>query len=148
MKTILNIPTDNLHKFKAIFGIVLLTLSFLLLFWGFEQNIAHNLNYGLKVKQLESELIGKTAENYTSEDWFKFMQLELNDKVNKGYYFMFGWQAKISVFILIVGAHQLYFGFRKWRKVIQPLHDELLKLEVEKLRLECKKLEKGSGSLN
>lgn len=140
MRTNLSIPTDNLHRFKAVFGLMLIALSLLLLFWSFEQNIAHNLKYGLAVKKLESELLEVKPEEYSSADHYKFIRMELNDKIKKAYYDVFGWQSQISTILFLVGFYYVTSGFYKWRKYIQPLQDEMLKLEVEKLRLECENL--------
>ena len=132
MDTKIPVPTDNIYKFLATFGLVVMVASMTLIILNANTTNktvweAANAIYDLEVsndplkekrmKLLESE-IGVAASNRT-----------------------FGLWALSVVFAL--GFFASLEGFRRWYKHIQPMYDEILELEREKLRLEVSSLNKS-----
>lgn len=132
MNTNIPVSTDNIYKFLATFGLVVMVASMTLMILNVSATNktvweAASAIYDLEVsddplkekrmKLLESE-IGIAASNRTFGRW------------------------SLTV-IFTLGLFASFEGFRRWYKHIQPVYDEILELEREKLRLEVRHLNKS-----
>lgn len=127
-----NLPTDNLYKFLALFGLVLIIFSS----YNFNKTISEayqfedNLNFKKSIYELES------AKKITDSLSVKKSKLEIDkdyklyerivEKIPSLFYF------HITLFLL--GAILSYLGFRYWYIKTQKLNDEILIEEVKRFK--------------
>lgn len=134
MESKIPIPTDNINKFYALFGLILFITSVLGV--ALVSSTTNEKIYQLirdyhaiqtdNAEQVESPLAGvieKLIEIQGSNKRFFLNVLHLT----------------------IIGSIWLmWHGFRQWRDVIQPKQDELLDLQILKLKQEVKSSERRS----
>ncbi|NOH82148.1 hypothetical protein F0231_20785 [Vibrio sp. RE86] len=129
MESRIPLPTDNIYKFYALFGLLLVVFaSGALLYVNQSTN---NLVYDLTVEY--KKLIHIPEEVRSLEDTARVQIIESKLKVsqsNKNFFI-----ACIGV-IIAIGSLMVGYGFRTWHKVIQPMQDELTRLSIKKLKQE------------
>lgn len=85
----------------------------------------------------------QSIESPSSVDAIKLQLLERQIEItlqNKDFY-------KYSLAIIAaVGFHLMYYGFRKWHREIQPIQDEIARLQRDKLKIEIAALNTPSAS--
>lgn len=123
------VTTDSIYKFMATFGLVIIVVSLSLLVLN---NKTTNDTIWEKGQSYFS--IDKNDPNLEDKETILVNQVELA-RSNHALFI------KILSGIFGAGIIISWTGFQKWRKLIQPLQDELLRLEVEKLRLEVASLQ-------
>src|SRR5690554_2324500 len=126
------VPTDNIYKFLATFGLVVMVASMTLMIvnttttnkivWRtanaiYDLEVSDDPLKEKRIKLLEAE-ISVADSNRTSGRWSLAI--------------IFG-----------LGFFACFEGFRRWLKYIQPIYDEILELQREKLRLEVSSLNKS-----
>lgn len=136
MKNIFNPPTDNLHKFKAIFGLLLILGAMALLQYGATNTVAQIEGRSIQILKLRSEVLGIEQIDFTNNHWFKVEKIEVLEGAKNFYMYMSSVQFIFGYGMLIIGCHQVFFGFWKWRRLTQPLQDEKLKADLEHRKLE------------
>lgn len=118
------VPTDNLYKFQALFGLTLIISSLLGTVWLVQSSNDQIYEAAKEVASIDP------ASSPAAKDYAKAMAIKakLAAKDRDGlvwFLFLAGG----------VGMIATVTGFAKWAK-IQPLHDELLELQVAKARME------------
>ncbi|GEM_PF-906487 len=122
------VPTDSLYKFLALFGLVLMISSLL----G-TVALVRSSNQQIFEAAKEVAAIG-TPQSKEAEDYVKAMQRKAVIAAED--------RDGLAWLLAICGAIGVAFsiaGFTRWHK-IQPLHDELLELQVAKARMEVHKV--------
>ena len=127
MESRIPVPTDNIYKFYALFGLLLAVFS---------------IGGIIYVNKATNELIFSTAVEYdelkqiqqpNGAQAAKFTWLQRELEIARGDKEAF--IATLSFFF--VGALLLIgYGFWKWHRYLQPMQDELLQLQIKKLRRE------------
>ncbi|HHF0511871.1 TPA: hypothetical protein ACPHTW_004541 [Vibrio antiquarius] len=137
MQSRISIPTDNIYKFYATFGLVLLVSTmalFVFVYSTFQAN-SHARYVELKVLSSLSKL---TPEQSARKEVLEAKEvIDTSDKKT--------YMSAISLF-LALSLLLLAFGFYRWHKKIQPLQDELLMKQKEKTELEIRLLNKHLNS--
>lgn len=138
------IPTDNLYKFQALFGLAIIISAMVGLYLTYATTNAELIAvsdrfYELEKEQLadqqEAVAIGATvASDARSADAAKGVKAVLEKRVeiaiqNRQTYLL---TLAVVIFLAAVLAGS---GFWKWAQ-IQPLHDRLLQLQVQKAEKE------------
>lgn len=123
------LPTDNIYKFYALFGLVLLISCiafFLYLHKTTNEQIAMTV---VSVAELEAKSSPTAAEVKRREMLEKQMEIAVADRkfVNQAL------SAALGVAIVAV-----VWGFFKWHYVVQPKQDRLLDLQIAKAEQELK----------
>lgn len=131
MESKIPVPTDNIFKFYALFSLLLLVFS---------------LGAALYVQQLanervvsilpELEVLKQAKELSVESGVRKYIlerQLEVNASDKK--FFLQGLGALIGFSVF-----GLWYGFRRWHTVIQPLQDESAKVQLEIARIQLAKM--------
>lgn len=125
------LPTDNIYKFYALFGLLLFIFSI-----GANIVSIRNTNDYMYKSYLELEPL-KSIEKPAPVEVVKRELLErMIDVAKSDKEYFSKWLNWLAVF----GAALMFFGFLTWQVSIQPLQDDLLKLQVEKLRHEVASL--------
>jgi len=121
------LPTDNIFKFYALFGLLL---------------VVFGIGSTLYVSKTTNDLVFEVAVEYetlkadpvrsvSQEARFQVLQKKLEiAKTNKN--------VLLSSLGLVIGVGiiMMGYGFKKWHTEIQPLQDEMARLSLKKLKRE------------
>lgn len=127
MENKIPLPTDNIYKFYALFGL-------LIIFFGFGSTLYVNksTNDLLFGSAVELEIL-KSEENRSSPKEVKLelliRKIEIAKKDKKFY------TASLGI-IIAIGIMMVCYGFKKWHTEVQPVQDEIAKLSLQKLKRE------------
>ena len=131
MENKIPIPTDNIFKFYAFFGLLLFIFSA-----GSIMYVVHSTNELAFQAIVEIETI-KQIPNPSPVDLAKKQVLEKRLEIGvadkKFYLRVIGVFTAVSIGLMI-------YGFKKWHKDVQPVQDEITRLQLEKLRHEVGQL--------
>ena len=139
MENKIPIPTDNIFKFYALFGLLLFIFSASSIIY-----VVHSTNELLFQATIEIDNI-KQIPNPSLVDTAKmqiFQKRLAITTADKNFYLH-----AIGV-IFAGGVMLMIYGFTKWHKDVQPVQDEMIQLQLEKLRHEVKQLKHHSSSDN
>jgi hypothetical protein len=129
MQSKVPLPTDNIYKFYALFGLLLLITSMYFFMTAYNDHRARQHVRLIELSKLESK---ETLNNEQKPFQTLLKAQEKIDDLNKDFYIKC-----ISIFFIGV-------GFAMWQFVVQPRQDKLAQLTTEKLELELKILKKQS----
>jgi hypothetical protein len=131
MENKIPIPTDNIFKFYAFFGLLIFIFSA-----GSIIYVTRSTNELVFQAVIELET-AKQISNPSAADTAKINLLERRLKV----------AASDRTFYTIAcgviggfGSLLIYYGFTKWHKEVQPIQDEIMQLQLKKLRHEVEQL--------
>lgn len=135
MKSNIPLPTDNIYKFYALFGLLLLIFSA-----GSTLYVSHSTNDLIFSSYIEYETFNAiekptAVEIAKRKGTEKRVEIALSDKE-------FFLRALGSLFAVAIIA--MVYGFTKWHREIQPVQDETARLQLEKLKLEIVDLSRSS----
>lgn len=133
MQSRVPLPTDNIYKFYALFGL-LLFLSCTYTFVNLQQSYnerAFKRHVELKTLQDLKEL--NATQSATKEILERQAKIDSSDKE----FFLNSIAIFFSIAILL-----MFFGFHQWHTKIQPQQDEILKRSLDKVDIEIKLLKK------
>lgn len=131
MDNIIPLPTDNIYKFYALFGLLLVIFVISAVIY-----LNQSTNELIFSSELEYEIL-KTIKNPTPVDLAKIKQIEKKIEIiltNKK--FMVN---SIGV-LLAIALIAIVYGFFKWHLEVQPLQDEIMRSQLEKLKHELQML--------
>ena len=153
-----NLPTDNLYKFMALSGIFLMVFSFS--FEQLQKQKIHKLLYEVEANLIVTDSIQALlppnrepeSENDDADvvlyrehvELVKMNKLKLRER-----------EALIEqhdntrfplLFLFFSGAGMAFFGFYSWYRRVQKPLDKILKLNLEKAKLEAASLKKSSAT--
>lgn len=138
MENKIPIPTDNIFKFYALFGLLLFVFtagSIIYVVNSFNELAFQAAIEVAAIKQIPNPSPVDTAKMQILE---KRLELAASDK--NFYTLATGGIFGISIMLMI-------YGFMKWHKDVQPVQDEMARLQLEKLRHEIKQLQHEIPSL-
>jgi hypothetical protein len=127
MENRIPLPTDNIYKFYALFGL-------LLAIFGagatlYVNRATNDLAFEIAVEY--QELKADPVRSVRDDARFQVLQRKLEiAKMDKNT-FLFGLSVVIGVGVLMVG-----YGFKKWHTEVQPIQDEIARLTLKKLKRE------------
>ncbi|MEM5528090.1 hypothetical protein WN093_04595 [Gammaproteobacteria bacterium AS21] len=127
MQSKIPIPTDNIYKFYALFGLVVFISGFAATIYV--SQTTNNLLFEIIPKIEAMKSIPEIAKVQEAE----LMLLERKQEIalsDKKFYL------KSISLIIAIGMCLMFFGFHRWHTKIQPLQDQILELTVKKLRKE------------
>ena len=137
MENKIPIPTDNIFKFYALFGLLLFIFTASSIIY-----VTRSANELVFQSVVEVEAI-KQIQNPSPVDKAKLQILEKRLEISasdKIFYIKgIGAITGISVVLMI-------WGFTKWHRDVQPIQDEMAQLQLEKLRHEVKQLKHHNSS--
>lgn len=133
MQSRVHLPTDNIFKFYALFGLLLLITSLVLFTQLYKSHNDRVFERYVELKTLES------LKELTATHKAKKEVLDAQNKIDRS-------DRKfhlnvIGVFISI-SLVLMFFGFYNWHTKIQPNQDRITDLNIQKAELEVKALTK------
>lgn len=130
MESRIPLPTDNIYKFYALFGLALIVSSMLAIVYL--QKTTNDLIFTtvLEYEELAAKEHPSVTESKRKEIIEKKLEIAVADK--KYYSYALGG-------ILGLGLVLSWVGFTKWQKEIQPKQDKLLDLQIAKAEEDLKK---------
>lgn len=123
------LPTDNIYKFLALFGLIVMISSMSLLIYitrSTNELVWENANAIFDLDKSNPPYKEERAKLLTKE-----IEIAVTDR-DAG-----KWGLAI---VFALGFYASLFGFWRWYKDIQPTHDEILALQRDKLRAELNNL--------
>jgi hypothetical protein len=135
MENKIPLPTDNIYKFYAFFG--LLTFIFCI---GGTLYLSKSTNELIFASSIEYETI-KAIEKPTPVEIAKQKAIEkkIEIAISDKEFLLNALSGLIGGSVLL-----MYYGFHKWHLEIQPIQDETARLQLEKLRHEVLSLNSHS----
>ncbi len=129
MESKIPLPTDNIYKFYALFGLLLVIFGFGALIYVNQST--NNLIYGVIVEYHTLKNIPAEARSLVEEATFQVLDRKLDVAVRNKFVFLSAVGA-----IIAIGGYMLWYGFRVWHTVLQPMQDEITRLNIKKLKQE------------
>lgn len=121
------LPTDNIYKFYALFGLIIMLTSSTMFF------IRHkDYNQAAFERYIPMELL-KSETNLSAENKIRLNLLTEQAKIDKEDQKL---ELGIYMNVFLLGIVLSIYGFTSWHKKIQPKQDELLDLQIKKLKFE------------
>ena len=132
MESRVPVPTDNIFKFYALFSLLLLVFSA-----GAAIYVQKSANEFVADNAIELELL-KQAKTLTPKEEAKKAILETQFKILAADRTFYNRALGVLMGVAIVG---LFYGFRQWHAVVQPMLDEQLRLQIAISKLQLEKLQ-------
>lgn len=132
MESQIPIPTDNIFKFYALFGLLILVFSL-----GSSIYLTKSTNELLFTAVVELETL-KALPHPSPVDEVRKQVLQRKIEIASDDKKTLQAGCGILAGFAVIG---LVYGFRKWHSEIQPVQDELARLQLRKLQAEVGRLE-------
>ncbi|MAY42604.1 MULTISPECIES: hypothetical protein [unclassified Neptuniibacter] len=126
----LSVPTDNIFKFFALFGTVMLISSFLAMVFINDNTNMRLMEWADELASFEADQVVTSYETKRAEMLERLIEIEAENK-----------QTFIIVLnvLMILGASLAAVGFLKWFKDIQPMEDEYKELLIAQMKKDLNK---------
>jgi hypothetical protein len=128
------LPTDNIFKFYALFGLVLFIFCFSATLYNAKTTNEFMSSAIVELEELKA--IAAPSSRDTARREVLLRQVDVA-KLDKDFY---KWACAA---IGAVGTLGMVVGFTKWHREIQPMLDEISQLQLVKLRHEVSQLNAG-----
>jgi hypothetical protein len=127
------IAMDNIYKFAALFGLVVMISTIVAMLYLLK------INYEFGISTIDELELLKVKENLTQAESIRKSAIEQILELRN-----FGTKSFMYVldFFFIIGGLVCFWGFYCWFKKVQPKQDELFNLQIEKMKREIQVLEK------
>ncbi len=137
MENKIPLPTDNIFKFYALFGLVLFIFSAAAVI--FVTNSANAVSMSTipqiyELQQIDKPSLADAAKLAVLK---KTLEIALSDRK----FFLNAIGAVAGLSMLVMG-----YGFIKWHTAVQPVLDETAKVQLELVKLQLEKLRKKMES--
>ena len=134
MESRVPLPTDNIYKFYALFGLALFLASIFAFL-----NIHSSYNERALERYVEVETLNGLAQ-LNLEQQLRKNVLEAQERIDAS-----DKKFLISVLggVLTVAIWLMGYGFYSWHTKIQPLQDEFMQKQLTKLGMEINELSRG-----
>lgn len=121
------LPTDNIYKFYALFGLLLIIFSSGAMLYVNQSTNDLAFEVAVEYETLKADPMRSVAD----EARFSVLEKKLEIAgLNKKTFILC-----LSV-IITVGIFMVWYGFKKWHTEVQPVQDEIARLSLLKLRQE------------
>lgn len=127
MENRIPLPTDNIYKFYALFGLLLAV-------FGAGATIYVNKSTNDLAFEIAVEyetLKADPMRSVSQEARFQVLEKKLEIAVSDKKVFSYG----LAV-VIAFGFIMVWYGFKKWHTEVQPIQDQIARLTLEKLKQE------------
>jgi len=138
MENRIPLPTDNIFKFYALFGLVLFIFSFASTLYNTRTTNEFMSSAIVELEELKA-MAAPTNRDVARRE-ILLRQIEVA-KQNKDFY---KWACAV---IAGIGTLGMVVGFTRWHREIQPMLDEISLLQLMKLRHEVSQLNSSPGKV-
>jgi hypothetical protein len=136
MESRIPVPTDNIFKFYALFGLLLLVFSCASVLYV---NATSNAAIIDSVPELEA-LKELAAPSRADEAKIAILERKIEiTKKDRDFY------TKAIAGLMVVAIIAMGYGFLKWHTEIQPVLDETAKVQLEAAKLQLEKMRRELG---
>ena len=129
MQSKIALPTDNIYKFYAMFGLLILLTSGVMFFMRHEYYNSMAFERYIPLETL------KAKNTQTKEEKAQLYLLEQKAIIAKSDEKL---ELSIYLFFFLFGICLTIYGFHHWQTKIQPKQDKLLDLQIQKIEDEIK----------
>jgi hypothetical protein len=140
MENRIPLPTDNIYKFYALFGLFLFVFGWALAIHSNNTRNEFFFKSFVELEEIKAIPSPPTAIQVKQQMLEKKIELAIADKP----FYLWG-----TAIIIVLGLFGMLYGFFFWHKHVQPLQDEFFALQKRKLELEVQVAEinaKGQSS--
>ena len=124
------LPTDNIFKFYAMFGLVIMLTTSIMIFVRNEEYNQRAFDRYTPMKLLEAN---ENLEDHQTLELYLHEKKSEIDKSNKNF------ELSLYIFLFFLpGMISTIYGFYMWHTKIQPKQNMLIDLQLEKLEAEIK----------
>ena len=123
----LSVPTDNIYKFYALFGLALMISSILAFVYVYDSNRAQVIQWAEEVQVIDKKE-NTTPSDADRRELLKVL-IEVENSNMKFYNHVINIGFGVSIFLSVMG---LFI----WHLVVQPRSDRMLELQIKALELE------------
>jgi hypothetical protein len=131
MESRIPVPTDNIYKFYALFGLLLFIFAVGAVFYNVRATNELIYSYVIQSTELRS------IQNPTPLQSAKLVVLDKQREIALSDKQFFQWACAAMI---VVAFWAMGHGFRKWQLEIQPVLDETAKTQLEIAKLQLEKL--------
>ncbi|MBO9490360.1 hypothetical protein J7384_08305 [Endozoicomonas sp. G2_1] len=121
------LPTDNIYKFYALFGLVIILFSFSSLIYV--NKATNDLVFETLIKEESLKSLKELSAIQKAELAIIQRKYEIAMS-DKNFYLV-----ACSLFAA-AGCYLAFYGFKHWHTKLQPLQDEIIELTIQKLKKE------------
>lgn len=136
MESKIPIPTDNIYKFYALFGLLLIVFSFGSTLYVNKSSNEQMITLLVEIETLRQEQPPTAPQQLRQAIAQRQLDIAKSDKE------FFRWAL---VALGMVGTLGLMYGFGKWHKEVQPVIDESARVQLEIAKLQLAKLRSESS---
>ena len=127
MENRIPLPTDNIYKFYALFGLLLAIFCI-----GASIYLNKSTNDALFQIAVEYDTLeANPVRSRSQEARYQIIRKQIEIAKNNKQFYLIG----LSI-LLASGIWMIWHGFRKWHTEIQPNQDEITRLSIKKLKQE------------
>lgn len=130
MESKIPLPTDNIYKFYALFGLLLFISSLAAYLYLHKSTNELIFETAVIVEELETREKPSAADIKRKEMAEKRVSIAVEDR--KAF-------NSVLAFLALLGASLMGLGFAVWQFKVQPLQDKLLNLQIQKAEQELQK---------
>lgn len=128
------IPTDNVYKFYAMFGLVVMLTTAIMFFIRHEEYNRRAFERHIPMKLLKSK---EDLDDQQTHELYLYEQKAGIDESNKKF------ELSLYMFLFFLpGTLLTTYGFFMWHTKIQPAQDKLIELQLKRLEGEVKAVNK------
>ena len=127
MESRIPLPTDNIYKFYALFGLLLAIFGIGAILYVNKSTNDLAFEVAVEFETLKADPVRTVSQ----EARFQVLQKKLEIARTNKYTFLY------SLAVLIgIGVIMVWYGFKKWHTEVQPIQDEMARLSLKKLKQE------------
>jgi len=139
MQSRIPLPTDNIYKFYALFGLLLFIFGIGSLIYVNEST--NSQTYEIIGEYHTLKQMHPKARSMAQEIKYQILDRKLDDAVASKIYYSLG----IGL-ITVLGILMFCYGFKIWHTIIQPMQDDITRLNIKKLQQEVGEEERPNNT--
>lgn len=127
MENRIPLPTDNIYKFYALFGLLLAIFGTGATLYVNKSTNDLAFEIAVEYETLKADPVRSVSQEVRFQVLQKKLEIARKDKN----VFLYG----LSV-VIGIGIFMVLYGFKKWHTEVQPIQDQMARLSLKKLKRE------------
>lgn len=133
MESRIPLPTDNIFKFYALFGLLLFVFGAGALIYVTKSTNAFMAEALVELETLKSHPEPTATEQARRTVLERQVEIEKSDKTTF---------TRASNILIVIATSFMGYGFWKWHTAVQRIQDRIVRLQLEKLELEVEAMKR------